>query len=79
VAASSAAAQVRGTAFGPDSEPAAGAIVAVVAQRRSEPSAVVVAGADGTFRATVPAGTYALTATHPEGVAGWSPTRRHRP
>ena len=68
-----AAAEVSGTAVGPGGEPAAGAVVAVVATRRSEPSAVVVAGADGAFAATVPAGTYALTATHPQWVAAYSP------
>ena len=67
------AAEVRGTVIGPGGEPAAGAVVAVVATRRSEPSAVVVAGADGAFAATVPAGTYALTATHPQWTAAWSP------
>ncbi len=67
------AAEVSGIAVGPGGEPAAGAVVAVVAARRSEPSAVVVAGADGAFAATVPAGTYALTATHPQWAAAWSP------
>ena len=68
-----AAAEVSGTAVGPGGEPAAGAVIAVVATRRSEPSAVVVAGADGAFAVTVPAGTYALTATHPQWVAAYSP------
>lgn len=68
-----AAAELSGTAVGPGGEPAAGAVIAVVATRRSEPSAVVVAGADGRFAVTVPAGTYALTATHPQWVAAYSP------
>jgi erythromycin esterase len=67
------AAEVSGTVVGPGGEPAAGAVVAVVGARRSEPSAVVVAGADGTFVATVPDGSYALTATHPQWVAAYSP------
>lgn len=67
------AAEVSGTAVGPGGEPAAGAVVAIVATRQAEPSAVVVAGADGAFAVTVPADTYALTATHPRWGAAYSP------
>jgi erythromycin esterase len=66
-------AQVSGKVIGPGGEPAAGAVVAVVAARRMDPVAVRVAGADGAFAVTVPAGTYALTATHPQWVAASSP------
>jgi erythromycin esterase len=67
------AAQVSGTIVEPGGEPAAGATVAVVARNRSEPAAVTVADARGAFTATVPAGDYALTATHPLGIAAYSP------
>jgi erythromycin esterase len=66
-------AEVRGTVVGPGGEPAAGAIVALAARNRSEPAAVTVADASGSFTATVPAGSYALTATHPLWVAAFSP------
>jgi erythromycin esterase len=68
-----ATAEVSGKVVGPGGEPAAGAVVAVVATRLTEPAAVVVAGADGAFAVTVPAGTYALTATDPRWVAAYSP------
>src|SRR3954469_7135843 len=68
-----ATAEESGTAVGPGGEPAAGAMVAVVAARRIDPVAGVVAGADGAFAVTVPAGTYSLTATHPQWVAAYSP------
>ncbi len=66
-------AEVSGEVLGPGGEPAAGAVVAVVAPRRGEASAVVVTGADGSFAVSVPAGTYALTATHPQWAAAHSP------
>jgi erythromycin esterase len=68
-----AAAKVSGTVVRPGGEPAAGAIVAVVARNRSEPAAVTVADAGGAFTVAVPAGSYALTATHPQWVAAYSP------
>jgi len=64
---------VIGTVIGPGGEPAAGAVIAVVAPRRGEASAVAIAGVDGTFVVTVPAGSYALTATHPRWTAAYSP------
>lgn len=68
-----AAAEVTGTVIGPGGEPVAGAVIALLVPRRSEPAAVVLAGADGAFAVMVPAGTYALTATHPRWVAAYSP------
>jgi erythromycin esterase len=68
------ATQVSGKVVGPGGEPAAGAVVAVAtAKGPLEPVAVVVAGGDGSFAVTVPAGTYGLTATHPRWVAAYSP------
>ncbi|HVF59615.1 MAG TPA: carboxypeptidase-like regulatory domain-containing protein [Thermoanaerobaculia bacterium] len=68
-----ASAEVSGTVVGPGGEPAAGAIVAVVLRNRADPAAVAVSDARGAFSATVPPGTYALTATHPQWTAAYSP------
>jgi erythromycin esterase len=65
-------AEVSGRVVGPGGEAAPTAVVAVVATGRMEPAAVVVADANGAFAVTVPAGTYALTATHPRWVAAYS-------
>ncbi|HEX5720919.1 MAG TPA: erythromycin esterase family protein [Thermoanaerobaculia bacterium] len=72
-AAAPAAAELSGRVAGPGGEPAAGAVVAVIPIGLTEPAAVVVAGADGRFAATLPGGTYALTATHPQWAAAYSP------
>ncbi|HVS01034.1 MAG TPA: erythromycin esterase family protein, partial [Thermoanaerobaculia bacterium] len=48
-------------------------VIAFIPAGLTEPAAVVAAGADGRFAATLPAGAYALTATHPRWVAAFSP------
>lgn len=66
--------EVSGKVVGPGGEPAGGAIVALAAPwNGSGPAAVAVADAVGAFTVTVPAADYALTATHPQWVAGYSP------
>ncbi|HVR95109.1 MAG TPA: hypothetical protein VMW27_00740, partial [Thermoanaerobaculia bacterium] len=72
-AAAPAAAEISGLAAGPGGEPASGAVIAFIPAGLTEPAAVVAAGADGRFAATLPAGAYALTATHPRWVAAYSP------
>ncbi len=72
-AAAPAAAEISGTAVEPGGKPAAGALVAVVPAGRTEPAAVLIASADGKFEVTLPAGPYALTASHPQWVAAYSP------
>ncbi len=72
-AAAPAPAEISGRVAGPGGEPAAGAVIAVIPAGLTEPAKVVVAGADGRFAVTLPAGAYALTATHPQWVAAHSP------
>jgi erythromycin esterase len=75
-AAAPAPAELSGLAAGPGGEPAAGAVIAVIPAGLTAPAAVVAAGADGRFAVTLPAGAYALTATHPQWVAAYAPPVR---
>jgi erythromycin esterase len=54
---------VAGRVEDPAGHPVGGALVALVGRRTGQATAVVKTGSDGTFRASVPMGRYALTAT----------------